>query len=367
MKTLLLSWLMLFWSSFADAAGPSWVSAPDTEAVVAAMEAPLPDVQEDWVTYTDPYATVYAAPGDQGTALRMSRYIATSLPRVAEEMGLPIGNRIHVYIAPSQQVFFEMQPGRAPDWADGTAYPHRGLIFLRSPKLRVGSAEPLEQVLDHEIAHILLGRAFGAKPVPRWLQEGVAQLVAREYTLDVVDRLGQGVFGDDLMSVDELSQGFPADPIRARLAYAQSADLVAFIYNQHGQKALHDIIREMSVGKTFAAALRASTGMRTDELDAAWRGRLASSSMLWLRPLVSDTMLLSFAGLGFMVMGGLALRKRRKQLHEMADEEDAVEAWYAQLSQGVFDEDDGATDAIYSGLGDTDYEQGGHQSSYGPH
>ena len=51
----------------------------------------------------------------------------------------------------------------------------------------------------------------------------------------------------------------------------------------------------------------------------------------------------------------------------MTDEEEAVEAWYAQLSQSVFDEDDGTTGVIYSGVPDTYYDDAGHQSSYGPH
>lgn len=366
MLTLFLSWL-LAWTSPVHADGPSWVTAPDTEAYVSAMEAPLPDVPDGWVKYADPYATIYAAAADRATALHLSRYVATSLPRIAEEMGLPIGNRVHIYIAPDQAGFFDMQPGRAPDWADGTAYPHRGLIFLRSPRVRGGVAAPLEQVLDHELAHILLGRAFGAKPVPRWLQEGVAQLVARQYTIELVDRIGQGMLGDDLLTVDELSAGFPADPLRAQLAYAQSADLVAFLYNQHGRDALHVIIQQMAAGKTFSASLREATGMTTDELDAAWRGRLATSSMLWLRPMVSDTMLLSVAGMGFLVFGGFALRKRRKQLAKMTDEDAAVEAWYDQLSRNVFENDQAPISGIASGVPDGYADVDAHASAYGPH
>lgn len=364
MRSLVLAMLLWLGVGTAAASPSSWRTAPDTTAVAAAMQAPLPPVPADWVQYSDPYATVYAAEGDAATALHLSRYVATSLPRVAEEMGLPIGNRINIFVAPSQDDFFALQPGNAPDWADGTAYPHRGLIFLRSPRVRGGAAEPLEQVLDHELAHILLGRAFGARPVPRWLQEGVAQLVAREYTMELTDRIGAGMFGDDLLSLDELTAGFPADPLRAQLAYAQSADFVAFLINNHGQEALHGIIREMAGGAPFAAAVRQVTGVSIDTLDAQWRQRLAGSEMLWLRPLVSDTMILSVAGMAFMGLGALALRRRRQQLREMGEEEEAVEAWYAQLSAGFSD------DEIYGRPLDA-YEiydiDEGHASVHGPH
>ena len=234
--------------------------------------------------------------------------------------------------------------------------------------VRAGSAEPLEQVLDHELAHILLGRAFGAKPVPRWLQEGVAQLVAREYTMEITDRLGAGMFGDDLMSLEDLSMGFPADPLRAQLAYAQSADFVAFLINNHGQEAIHQIIREMSGGTPFPAAVRAATGDSIDTIDAQWRARLAESDMLWLRPLVSDTMILSLAGLAFMGLGAMALRRRRQQLRDMADDEEAVEAWYAQLSRGFEDADlYGNIPDAYASPEPRYVAEEAHRSVHGPH
>ena len=366
MRAWLLAAMLWFFSSLA-VAEPSLRAAPDTTAVAAAMQAAVPAVPSDWAAYSDPYATVYADPGDDATALHLSRYVARSLPRLSEEMGLPIGNRIHIYVAPTQADFFKMQPGNAPEWADGTAYPHRGIIFLRSPSVRGGMAEPLEQVLDHELAHIILGRAFGARPVPRWLQEGVAQLVAREYTQQLTDRLGAGMFGDNLLSLDELSSGFPAEPLRAQLAYAQSADFVAFLVNTYGQDALHSIIREMAGGEPFAAAVRISTGDSMATIDGRWRQRLSGSDMLWLRPLVSDTMLLSFAGLAFLGLGAAALRRRRQQFHEMAAKEEAADAWYAQLSEGFGALAIGHTPLDRYNTAMISTTEPGHRSAHGPH
>lgn len=366
MRSFIAAMMFWFWSGLAHAEAPSWRSAPESTAVAAAMQAERPEVPSDWQVYSDPYATVYAAEGDKATALHLSRYVARSLPRISEEMGLPIGNRIHIYIAPSQEEFFTLQPGNAPQWADGTAYPHRGLIFLRAPHVRSGSSSPLEQVLDHELAHILLGRAFGARPVPRWLQEGTAQLVAREYTSALTDRIGAGMFGDDLLTLEELTRGFPDDPLRAQLAYAQSADFVAFLTNRYGPETLHGIIHEMVAGAPFAAAVRATTGVSIDTIDTQWRQRLESSSMLWLRPLVSDTMILSLAGFGFLGLGALALRRRRQQLRDMADDEEAMEVWYAQLSAGFDDT------ALYGEIPDAHplssaYDEEAHRSVHGPH
>jgi hypothetical protein len=330
MKSLFLL-LALLWSSisFAD---PGWVTAPDDAIYLTQRDAPHPDIPADWVQHDGPYAVVVSAPDDSATALHLSRYVSTSLPRIAEEMGVPIARSVRIYLTPDQAAFRSLQPGTPPQWADGTAWPTQGLIYLRSPRIRGGTASPLEQVLDHEIAHVLLGQAFGARPVPRWLQEGVAQLVAREYTAAITDRIGQGMFGDNLIPLDELTRGFPEDPLRARLAYAQSADLVAFIHNRAGPDALAVLIREMASGRTFAASLKVATGMNTDELEEAWLSRL-DGSLLWLRPLVSDTMILSGAGIAFFILGSATLRRRRQQLARMAEEEAREDALYAEMHQ----------------------------------
>ena len=142
----------------------------------------------------------------------------------------------------------------------------------------------------------LLGRAFGARPVPQWLQEGVAQLVAKEYTYDKFQTLSAGTLGDNLLSIHELSRGFPDNPFRAKLAYAQSADLVAFLLNNFGERALQILVNELSSGAHIDDALVAATGYDALQLDAQWRGEL-SQFPLWLQTLSSDPVLLTMGAL----------------------------------------------------------------------
>ncbi len=324
--------------------GHSASAAPSMRALAESTEIPraeAPEVPADWVTVPSPMADVYAAPRDRGTALRLSRHIAARLPQLAYELDLPVGNRIHVVLAPTQDLFHSLQPGSLPDWADGTAWPHRGLIFLRAPRLRGAASDSLETVLEHEIVHILIGRAFGSRPVPRWLQEGVAQLKSGEYTAETTATLARGILGDNLMSLHELSRGFPANALRAQLAYAQSADFVAFIQNTYGEEAINTVIREMASGERFGASLRIATGTYVDDLDVAWRARLQSSP-LGLSPLFSEGV---WWGLGALLVpvAWLAVRRRnRRKLERWSREELLEDALYRTLER-VFQ--DPASDA----------------------
>ncbi len=314
-------------------AGPTMGAMPDEVVISRAEPPPTPS---DWVTIPSPLADVHSAQQDRAVALRLSRHIAATLPDLANELALPVGARIHVVLAPTQAEFHSLQPGRSPDWADGTAWPHRGWIFLRAPRLRGHTTESLEQVLKHEIVHILLGRAFGTKPVPRWLQEGLAQLKSGEYTAETTKTLAMGTLGDNLLSLHELSRSFPKNALRAHLAYAQSADFVAYIQNTYGKQALKVLIHEMAGGETFSAAVRIATGDLVDDIDLAWRSRLQESPFQFA-PLMDEGM---WWGLGaFLVpLAWFAVRRRnRKKIARWKREEILEDALYRTIER-VFGE-----------------------------
>lgn len=311
----------------AHAAGPSMGAA---NAAVELEAPPAPPV--GWRTLEGVYARVHAHPDDLPTARHLATHAAEAIPRIGKELGLPPGGVMDIYVAPSRGTFDQMQPGTPPPWADGTAWPRRGLIFLHSPRVRSGTASPLTQVLDHEIAHIVLGRGFGPRAVPHWLQEGTAQLVAKEYTPELTERLGAGVLGDNLLALDQITRGFPLDPMRAQLAYAQSADFLAFLRNEYGDDAVQAVVFEMARGATAEHALRDATGLTLTQLDRRWRGRLSNTGLLGLQTLVSDTALLGLTGFGFVLMGTLTLRRRRQRLEEMDRMDRSHDALYDALS-----------------------------------
>jgi hypothetical protein len=240
-----------------------------------------------WAEIPSPHAMIHADPADRPTAIRLARHAAEAIPRLAELLEVPVGPRMHVVIAHTESEFKTLQPRPMPDWADGSAWPSVGRIFLKSPSIRDGDASSLETVLDHEIVHVLLGRAFHPRPVPRWLQEGMAQLLAREFTTEKTKILARGTLGKNLIGLHELNRGFPADPARAHLAYAQSADLVAYIQSAHGPEALPTLVREMAQGERFEVAIRLATSQDIDALDMAWRSRLQDSGFS-LTPLLDE-------------------------------------------------------------------------------
>ena len=79
------------------------------------------------------------------------------------------------------------------------------------------------------------------------------------------------------------------------MAYAQSASLVAYLFQAHGTQSLQILIEEMSQGIELDVALVRATGLTPQELDVAWRGRTLSIP-LWLRSISIDGTLLALVG-----------------------------------------------------------------------
>ncbi len=316
-------WLLFFVR--AAFAGPSWQAAPEA-GERPAVAAPV----GGWWTEDGLYARVHGAPGDAVTVRRLADHAAAAVPRLAHKVGVATGATIDIYVAPSQADFERIQPGAPPDWADGTAWPRWGLVFLRAPSARPGTAEPLEQVLDHELVHVLLGRAFAPRTPPRWLQEGLAQYWTGELGPAVADDLGSMLFGrDELLSLSELSRGFHGDPIQARHAYAATADFVGFLASEHGEDSVRALIAEMARGRGFDEALRVATGRDVADIEAAWRGRWSDPALV-LKALASTDLLWAVAGL-LAIFGAWRARRRTRRTLARWDRE---EEWLRMQSIG---------------------------------
>lgn len=318
--TLLLRLVLLALLTLASPARAAEWTMPDPEVQLVDLSG-RPGLPPDFIGLEGVYASVYADPGDAEVMRRMADHAARSVPAIAARLGVGTGPAIRVVIADDQQAFAAMQPGATPAWADGTAWPNLALIFLRSPSIRPGTASPLEVVLDHEITHVLVGQAYQGRPVPTWLQEGLAQWVAGEFGPQTVDELARALVAGDLVDASELVRGFPRDPVRARAAYAQSVDLINVIADEHGAEAIPALVQRMAAGEPVHAAIRAVTGRSIEDIDRDRRAELAEGG-LWLRALFKDSAWMAIGG-PVLFFGWLGVRRRNRARLERWRKEEA--------------------------------------------
>ena len=262
--------------------------------------------------------------------------------RVAEDLGLDALDEIQVTIASTHDDFRSLQPpgGKAQNWAAALAYPSKDRILMKSPRLLLGGQPHYEQVFLHEVAHIALDQAARGglretgsnenvtqqqpRPpstgIPRWLHEGYAIHVAREWSPNREVLLTRAVVGGRLIPLGRLVSDFPEDKLRAQLAYAQSTDLVHFLIRSYGADAFRDFIIALGKGSRFGHASRTIFGEDFHALEEKWLKHLRTR-YTWI-PLLTSTGSLWF--LASLVFLAAYVRKKftsRAKVEEWSKEE----------------------------------------------
>ena len=243
-------------------------------------------------------------------------------PHLRATLGLPSADTIHVHIAPTQEDFLTYTPGAIPDWGAGYAVPHRRLVVLRSPRI-TGTYDGSDELVVHELAHVMLHSALRGADIPRWLDEGFAMHMAREWGFWDRASLVVAVVSGNLVSLGAI-QGVNKFPEhRAQLAYQESALAVQYILQRYGEAGLHTLFdglrRTGSIDQASFDAFGVSiVGFERDwlafmERNYGWRMLLGESLTLVIAPLFGVLCLLAF----------LQLKRRRKAtLRRWAREEE---------------------------------------------
>lgn len=117
--------------------------------------------------------------------------------------------------------------GRRPHRIVAVAQAHENRVLINRVKYLPLGGYGRRQVLIHEFAHLILGRKIPSA-IPRWLDEGLAMMVAREGGIDGSVRVASAASFGGLVPLDTLWGGPHVGVINQDLAYAQSLSATRF-------------------------------------------------------------------------------------------------------------------------------------------
>ena len=131
--------------------------------------------------------------------------------------------------------------------------------------------------------------------------------------------MARGDYGGRVLPLLQFTGGFPLDPLAAQLAYAESADFVAWIAGRNGEPALRELVRVMAAGGSTEQGVRAATGLSLAEADAQWRAPYESTD--WARWLVHPAPWGALGGLGLGIAAWRRYRGGQAKLRRWEEEE----------------------------------------------
>lgn len=258
--------LFAFLAALFLGAAPSQLLAgeaqPDAEAAMPAPEGLVTVVTRDGFRFV-------ATPAAAGAAEALSRKAGEIRQRITGTLGKDYDGITEVRVAHSRSSFAAIQPGgsHVPSWAAGIAYPSLNVIVLNSQGGPGRSS--VGQVMIHEISHIALGR-LAPERFPRWFLEGVATWHADEFDLGRATVLAAAVVQNEVIPIDDLSDGWPNDPPEVHLAYAQSIDFVGWMMREHGKDSVQNLVQHVVDGDDFKKGLELATGQELWRLEKDW-------------------------------------------------------------------------------------------------
>jgi hypothetical protein len=225
------------------------------------------------------------------------------------------GPPIRVTLVPESDPLARRVPaaiaGFARDGTDVVLFPQRTPTY---------PASSMDDVVQHEVAHVLIDRAAGGRPVPRWFHEGVALAAERTWGLRRQADFAWGVAVGGPVSLADLDRLFAADPPQWRRAYGLSEAVVQDLLARHGRDLPARVLAAMREDRRFRDAFAAVTGLELEEAGADfWHRRRLW--VIWFPWLTSPTTLYSVIGL-LALLAALRVRARRAEQRRLRELEE---------------------------------------------
>ena len=274
-----------YWWTIADATQARLVTEP--------RQFTYADDRYAWQTLTGDRAIVHWYRGDIKVAQQALDVAAEGLARVGQDVEpdrdvvADQGIRADVYLYASRDdLLAALPPGSPPD-VEAITLKGMNVVLVSLPP-EADYIPDLRRVLSHETAHVLIHEVTrdAHDRVPLWLAEGLATSVQYSVAPDPLAQtvLEEAARQDALIPLLDLCVAFPRDSTRARLAYAQSANVIGYIRDRHGRQALGDLIAAYVDGATCEGGVYRVLGITLDGLDAQWQASLAPQArwaMFW--------------------------------------------------------------------------------------
>lgn len=270
-----------------------------------------------------PELIVEAPPELAGAALRLKGIDRTRLAAVARLLGITDpGPPITVVLATEPS-----EVGRTtPPWIAGFANSRRDLIVMFPARAPTYPSESFEELLHHEVVHVLIARAARGADVPRWFHEGLAMAAERSWRLEDHTRFAVAVVSER-RSIRQIDADFDAGPERAARAYGVAGVFVRDLLRQYGPEFPARVLASISDGATFEQGFLAATGTPLEQAEREfWRNAVWHQLVPW----VTSTLVI---WMGIVLLALYAMRRRlayRRAIRQRWDEEeralDTIEA-----------------------------------------
>ena len=209
------------------------------------------------------FVVLYPLQEQSQTAEEILRKAEEDYGRILDRLGAnKVGNfwtwdeRVQIVYFQDQDSFVKATGQSA--WSKGASLSHMSNFQLRLIISYRGQDDFLDAVLPHEISHLVLHDFMKDRTIPRWFDEGVAQLDEinnNEEHRVILAKLVESNKGMPLTMLEAFPGMVDQDPMKAAIFYAESLYIVDFLIKTYGKDSFAQLCRQMRDGQSFEVAL----------------------------------------------------------------------------------------------------------------
>jgi hypothetical protein len=291
-------------------------------AGVLAVGASAASAPDDALSVSQGHFVFRFVEADRALVAALERVADRSWERVSADLGSAPTSPITVVLAATDESFNQLQlPGEPlPEWAMGVAYPEAMTMVIRSYHVAGSPRQDVGTIFVHELAHLALGARFGGRPIPRWLNEGLAMYEAGEWRPEQEWDLVWTVLANRVPPLDALTGAFEKSEAEARTAYRLSSALIAHMIATYGREAFGAFVGRLAEGRSLEEAMIGALGVSPLLFEQRWRAHL-DRRYAWI-PLITSSTALWVVVMGVTIAAYAAKRRRsRRILKAWAEEE----------------------------------------------
>ena len=224
----------------------------------------------------------------------------------------------------------------APRWVAGYARGEAATIVLFPARVPAYPYRSLEELLGHEVAHVLIFRASGGGHLPRWFHEGLAMLAEQAWGFDDRSRVALAVLRHGRYDLEDLDRRF-GDPEQVKRAYALAGAFVRYLVELYGREFPATLLASVAGGEPFAEAFVTATGQDLRSAERSFWRRFT----FWYRwlPFLTSSTALWLLIVGLALVAGRRRRQRAKVLERYWELEEALRLERDRLESRTEDDD----------------------------
>ena len=243
----------------------------------------LVDTRFNWQHLTRGLLQVnwYNRPADFGQMILAKA--SGDIQHTSSLLGGSLVNPINLWVYQTDVDFHGSLPPGTYEWVGGIAFPS-----LAEASIVVAGVSDLTLIRDmpHELTHLIFhqsikdGESSGVY-APTWFDEGLAVYNQSYHEPDMQNRLNQALATHSLLRLLDISDSFPSDADQAYLAYAQSWNLISYMFKTFGQAKMDALIKDMDNSQyDFGQDLTLALGVDELHLENQWRLSLNQPGIL---------------------------------------------------------------------------------------